>query len=137
MKKAFTLLEIMVVVLILGLLATLIVPNIIAEAEKTKRKIVCIQMQNIYNALNNFKLQYGHYPSTEEGLKALIQNPDPNSYSDYKPFLDTKTLPKDPWGTPYIYINDNEKIEIISLGADKKEGGEDENEDIKLSQCKK
>jgi len=138
-RNAFTLIEIMIVIIILGFLAALVMPNLMEQSEKAKKKIACIQMKTIEDALKSFKLQYGKFPSTEEGLNALIKNPDPQKYEDYPQngFLDTKTIPKDPWNHPYIYINNEENIDIISLGADGKEGGSGENADIKLSQCKK
>lgn len=138
-RKGFTLIEIMIVIIILGFLAALVMPNLMGQSEKAKRKITCIQMKTLEDALKGFKLQYGKYPSTEEGLKALITNPDPQKYEDYpnNGFLDTKTLPKDPWNSDFIYINNDGNIDIISLGADKKEGGSGENADIRLSDCKK
>jgi general secretion pathway protein G len=139
MRKGFTLIEIMIVVIILGLLASLVVPNLIGQGEKAKQKLVCVQMKSLKNALDSFKVQYGKYPSTEEGLKALIHNPNPEKYTDYpkEGFLSNDKLPKDPWGNNYIYINNDGKIDIISLGADGKEGGSGENKDIKLSQCQR
>ncbi len=137
MRKSFTLIEIMIVVLILGLLAALVVPNVIGQGEKAKQKLVCVQMKSLKDALDNFKIQEGTYPTTQEGLKALIQNPNPDKYKNYPKngFLGSKHLPKDPWGGDYIYINSGGNIDIISLGADKKEGGEGENKDIRFSQC--
>jgi len=137
MKKGFTLIEIMIVIIILGLLASLVVPNIIGQSEEAKQKIVCVQMKSLKDALDSFKIQQGLYPSTEEGLGALLKNPDPQKYKHYprNGYLGSKKLPKDPWGSDYIYINNNGEIDIISLGADKKEGGDGENKDIKFSQC--
>jgi len=137
MKKAFTLLEIMIVVVILGLLAALVVPNLIGQGEEAKKKLVCVQMKSLKNALDSFKVQEGRYPTTEEGLKALIKNPNPQKYKSYpsEGFLGSDKLPKDPWGGEYIYINQKGKIDIISLGADNKEGGSGENKDIRLSEC--
>ena len=137
MKRAFTLIEIMIVIVILGLLATLVVPNIIGQGEQAKQKLVCVQMKSLKDALDNFKIQEGNYPTTEEGLKALIQNPNPQKYKNYPSggFLGSKKLPKDPWGGDYIYVNNNGNIDIISLGADKKEGGSGENKDIRFSEC--
>ena len=137
MKKASTLIEIMIVIVILGLLATLVVPNIIGQGEQAKQKLVCVQMKSLKDALDNFKIQEGNYPTTEEGLKALIQNPNPQKYKNYPSggFLGSKKLPKDPWGGDYIYINNSGNIDIISLGADKKEGGSGENKDIRFSEC--
>ncbi len=137
MRRAFSLIELMVVILILGLLASFILPNLLGQGEDAKKKIVCIQMHSLKDAFKTFKLQNGTYPDTKEGIKALLQNPNPQKYKNYPKggFLDGKE-PLDPWQNPYIYINDNGNIEIISLGADGKEGGVDENADIKLSTCK-
>ncbi len=127
----------MIVIVILGLIASLVVPNLIGQSEKAKEKLVCIQMKSLKNALDSFKVDEGVYPSTEEGLKALIKNPDPQKYKNYPKdgFLNSKKLPKDPWGNDYIYVNNEGDIDIISLGADGKEGGKGENKDIRLSEC--
>jgi len=137
MKKAFTLIEIMIVIIILGLLASLVVPNLIGQSEQAKEKLVCVQMKSLKNALDSFKIQEGRYPTTEEGLMALVKNPNPQKYKNYPNggFLGNKKLPKDPWGDNYIYINQNGNIDILSLGADGKEGGSGENKDIRLSTC--
>ncbi|NPA87518.1 type II secretion system major pseudopilin GspG [Caminibacter pacificus] len=137
MKKAFSLIELMIVIIILGLIAGLVIPNIIGQGEQAKEKLVCVQMKNLKNALDSFKIQEGTYPTTQEGLKALIQNPNPQKYKNYPEggFLNSNKLPRDPWGHPYIYVNNGGKIDIISLGADGKEGGSGENKDIRLSEC--
>ena len=136
MKKGFSLIEIMIVIIILGLLAGLVLPNLLGQGEQAKRKIVCIQMESINDALKNFKMQNGMYPSTEEGLQALISNPDEEKYKSYPDggFLDGKE-PHDPWKNAYIYTNDESTIEILSLGADGKEGGSGEAADITMSSC--
>ncbi len=138
MRKGFSLIEIMIVIIILGLLAGLVLPNLLGQGEQAKRKIVCIQMQSIKDALKNFKLQNGMYPSTEEGIKALVSNPDEEKYKSYPNggFLDGKQ-PVDPWKNPYIYTNDDGTIDILSLGADGKEGGSSEAADIAMSSCNK
>ncbi|MRJ07260.1 MAG: type II secretion system protein GspG [Epsilonproteobacteria bacterium] len=138
-RKGFSLLELMIVIIILGLIAGLVVPNIIGQGERAKEKLVCIQMKNLKNALDSFKVEEGNYPTTQEGLKALIENPNPEKYPNYPKngFLNDKRLPKDPWGHDYIYVNAGGNIDIISLGADGKEGGSGENRDIRLSQCQK
>jgi len=138
MKKAFTLIELLIVIAILGLLAALVVPNVIGQSEQAKQKLVCVQEKSLKDSLDSFKVSEGTYPTTEEGLKALIQNPNPQKYKSYPNggFLGSDKLPKDPWGGDYIYINNNGKIDIISLGADNKEGGSGENKDIRLSECK-
>jgi general secretion pathway protein G len=137
MKKGFSLIEIMIVIVIMGLIAALVVPNIIGQGEQAKQKLVCVQMKSLKDALDSFKVQEGSYPTTQEGLEALIHNPDPEKYKNYPQggFLGSKKLPKDPWGGNYIYVNDNGNIDIISLGADHKEGGTGENKDIKFSEC--
>ena len=136
MKKGFTLIELLIVITILSLLASLVVPNIIGQGEEAKRKLVCIQEKSLKDALDSFKVTEGVYPTTEEGLKALIKNPNPEKYKSYPKngFLKDGKLPKDPWGNDYIYVN-NGTVDIISLGADGKEGGNGENKDIKLSEC--
>jgi len=125
--------ELMVVIIILGLLAGLVMPNIIGKGEQAKQKIVCVQMENIANALQMFKLSNGSYPDTSEGLEALIKNPDSQKYPNYEPGYLQK-LPSDPWKSKYIYIKTDNGFDLISLGADKKEGGKDENKDIKFSE---
>lgn len=138
-RKAFSLIELMIVILILGLLAAMVMPSLTGKGEEAKRDLVCVQMKSIYNgALDMFKINNSMYPSTKEGLVALIKNPDEEKYSNYSLsgyFKDSK-LPKDSWGSNFIYINNSESIEIISLGADKREGGEGGSKDIKMSECK-
>ena len=139
MRKAFSLIELMIVIVILGLLAAMVMPNLTGKGEEAKRKLACVQMKSIYNgALDMFKVDNGTYPSTEEGLRALTSNPDPAKYPNYSQsgyFKDNK-LPKDSWGNDFIYVNDNGHVEIISLGSDRKEGGSGEAADIKLSECR-
>lgn len=126
-KKAFSLIELMIVIVILGLLAAMVVPNLTGQAEKAKKDIVCNQMLSIYNGvLDQYKVENSNYPSTEEGLEKLAKD---GFFKDAK-------IPKDSWSNEFIYINDDGVIEIISLGADKKEGGKDSNADIKMSECK-
>ena len=139
MRKGFSLIELMIVIVILGLLAAMVMPSLTGKGEEAKRKLVCVQMKSIYNgALDMFKVDNGTYPSTEEGLKALVANPDAEKYPNYSGsgyFKDNK-LPKDSWGHDFIYLNEDGKVELISLGADGKEGGSGEAADIKLSECK-
>ncbi|WP_353661208.1 type II secretion system major pseudopilin GspG [Hydrogenimonas sp. SS33] len=138
-RKAFSLLELMIVIIILGLLSALVLPNLLGKAESAKRKLVCIQMKQIEEALKSFKFDNGMYPTTEEGLRALLHNPDPEKYTNYavSGYLEGKTLPKDPWKHPYIYINEGGEINLISLGADGKEGGEGDGKDITLQECER
>ncbi len=137
MKKGFTLIELLIVIVILGILATFLVPKIMqkpdeARVAKAKNDIIAIE-----TALKMYKMDNGVYPTTMQGLKALIQKPStPPIPQHYKEggYLDTNSVPKDPWGNPYIYRSpgDNSRAyEIISLGADGKEGGSGVNADIK------
>ncbi len=139
LRKAFSLMELMIVIIILGLLASLIMPNLIGKGEQAKRKLVCIQMKTISESLKMFKMEQGNYPDTEMGIKALISNPDPEKFTSYPKggYLDSKTVPKDPWKHPFIYVLSDDGFELISLGADGKEGGKNENEDILFSKCLK
>ena len=126
-RRAFSLIELMIVIVILGLLAAMVMPSLTGKGEEAKKNLACVQMKGIYNgALDMYKLKNSVYPSTEEGLELLAKSGE---------FKDSK-LPKDSWGNNFIYINNDGTIEIISLGADKKEGGKDSASDIKMSECK-
>ena len=137
MKKAFSLLELLVVILILGILAAFVAPNLIGAGEKAKRDLVCTQMSSVAQALKMFKLDNGSYPETEEGLQALMKNPDPDKYPNYstQPYLEK--LPKDSWRNPFTYIKKDNTFDLISFGADRKEGGEGEAADIYYSKCQR
>ena len=139
MRAGFTLMELMIVIVILGLLSALVLPNIMGKAEDAKVRLVCIQMKNIEEALKSFKFDNGRYPDTEEGLKALITNPDETKYKSYATggYLDGENLPIDPWKNHYIYLNESGDVNLISLGADGKERGENADKDITLKDCKK
>lgn len=127
-KNGFSLIELMIVIVILGLLAAMVMPSLTGKGEEAKRDLVCVQMKSVYDgALDMYKIKNSVYPSTEEGLKLLTKT---DSY-----FKDAK-MPKDSWGKEFIYLNNDGDIELISLGADKKEGGKDEGKDIRLSECK-
>lgn len=131
--------ELMIVIIILGLLAALVMPNLIGKSEQAKQGLVCIQMENIRNALDSFKLDNGSYPDTEQGLDALIKNPDSERYVNFANggYFKNAVLPKDPWKHHFIYTKDDSGINLISLGADGKEGGKDENKDITYADCAK
>ena len=107
-RKAFSLIELMIVIVILGLLAAMVMPSLTGKGEEAKRNLVCVQMKSIYNgALDMFKINNSMYPTTEEGLEALVKNPDAEKYSNYSSsgyFKDSK-LPKDSWGSKFIYLN--------------------------------
>ena len=143
-KAGFTLIELMVVLVILGLLATFIGPKIMSRPDDARVSKAINDMQAIETALKMYKLDTGVYPTTEQGLKALIEKPEsepvPNGYKQGG-YLDTSSVPKDPWNNNYIYRSpgeaDDRDYEIISLGADGKEGGTNYNADIKSYEMKK
>ena len=136
-KKGFSLIELMVVIVILGLLATFLLPKIINRPDEARITKAKSDIKSIESALKLYKLDNGIYPTTEQGLQALITKPETEPIpKNWKKggYLDTNSLPKDPWGNSYIYRSpgENERdYEIISLGADGKEGGQDNDADIK------
>lgn len=134
-RKAFTLIELLIVIVILGGLAAVVAPGLMDAADEAKRDTVCLKMNDLKKRFDMFKLDNGVYPDTEEGFEALLSNPDAEKYPNYRtqPYL--KELPKDAWKTPFVYINQGDAIEIISYGADRKEGGENNNKDILFSEC--
>ena len=129
----FTFIEIMVVVAILAILAALVVPRIMGRTDDAKRTATKVQIRNIEGALQLYKLDNGVYPSTEQGLKALVEKPSvgviPKKWKigGYIP-----KLPEDPWANPYKYLSPSQKgdYELISLGTDGEVGGEGINADI-------
>jgi general secretion pathway protein G len=129
--------ELMIVIMILGLLTAIVVPNLVGQSERARRDLVCIQMKTIGESLQMFRADFGNYPQLDEGLNALISNPDALRYKNYPNggYLSAKSTPKDSWGTEYIYIIDGENFDIVSLGRDKKEGGNGDDEDIYFSKC--
>jgi len=122
MRKAFSLMELMVVIVILGLLASFVLPSLTGKGEEAKQKLTCVQMKSISSALKMYKIDHSSYPSTEEGLKFLAE----------KNYFEDKRVPKDSWGSEYIYTTSNDGFDILSLGANKNEGGGD---DISYSNC--
>lgn len=128
----------MIVIVILGLLASFVMPNILGQSEKAKKGLVCTQMESIKNTLRMFKVDNGTYPTTEEGLEALAENPSEEKYKNYASgsYFTDAILPRDSWGNNFVYLNEDGEIEIISLGADGAEGGKDEGADITLTGCR-
>jgi len=137
MRKGFSLLELLVVILILGILAAFVAPNLIGAGEKAKRDLVCSQMANVAQALKMFKLDNGTYPDTEEGLQALLQNPDEEKYPNYSSHPYLEKMPKDSWRNQFVYIKTDDGFDLVSYGADRKEGGSGEGADIYYSKCQK
>ena len=137
-RRGFSLIELMIVIIILGLLASLVMPNIMGKGEEAKRKLVCVQMKNIGETLKMFKIDNGVYPGTEEGLEALVSNPDAEKYPNYarSGYFEENKLPKDSWQNDFVYIGLEGGFDLISLGADRQEGGSDDGADIRYSECK-
>jgi general secretion pathway protein G len=129
----FTFIEIMVVVAILAILAALVVPRIAGRTDEAKRTAAKVQIRNLEGALQLYKLDTGVYPTTEQGLKALVEKPTVGVIpKNWKPGGYIGKVPADPWGNPYKYISPSPKgdFEILSLGGDGEPGGEGKNADI-------
>ncbi|WP_091816348.1 type II secretion system major pseudopilin GspG [Marinobacter mobilis] len=132
-QRGFTLIEIMVVMVILGLLVAIVAPNIMGRGDQAKITIAETQMNNISNALDLYRLDNSHYPSTQQGLEALVTepagSPEPKNWN---PDGYMKSVPEDPWGNPFEYISPgvDGDYDLISLGADGQQGGDGDNADI-------
>ncbi len=132
-QKGFTLIEIMVVVVILGILGALVVPNILGRTGEARGTAAKSDIQSISNALDLYKLDNHTYPSTDQGLEALVSKP--SGYPEAKNWNANgylKRLPQDPWGNEYQYVSpgSNGAFDLYSLGADSREGGENDAADI-------
>ncbi|MGV7931230.1 MAG: type II secretion system major pseudopilin GspG [Spirochaetota bacterium] len=133
----FTLIELMIVIAIIGILSIIVVPRFMDLPQKARVTATKIQIGSLETALKQYNLDNGVYPTTEQGLIALVQKPTsepiPNNYNE-SGYLDKKEVPKDPWGRDYIYRSPGDQgndYEIMSLGADGRDGGEGVNGDIK------
>jgi len=130
-QAGFTLIEIMVVMVIIGLLMALVGPNLIGRSEKAKVQAAAMQIERLGTVLDTFRLDVGRYPTTQEGLQVLVQRPMGVDRWD-GPYLN-KGVPKDPWDRPYLYRSPGEAgrpYDLYSLGADGAPGGTDNNRDI-------
>ncbi len=135
-SKGFTLIELMVVIVILGILAGLVLPRFMGRTEEAKKTKARLQIENLESALKLYKLDNGAYPTTDQGLEALVVKPStgtvPRNWRDGG-YLEKGKIPEDPWGRPYVYISPgikNKDFDLKSFGADGEEGGEEENADI-------
>jgi len=134
-QRGFTLIELMVVIVILGILAGLIIPRIMGRPEEARRMKARVQIESIETALKLYKLDNGSYPSTEQGLEALVEAPSvgqlPRAWRDGG-YLEKGRVPKDPWDNEFIYLSPgvNSDFDLISYGADGEPGGEDKDRDV-------
>jgi len=130
-ERGFTLIELLVVLVILGLIAAFAVPQVMKYLARAKTDAAAIQIQRLSSVLDLYRLDVGHYPSTAEGLKALVERPD-NAEQWDGPYLKTADGLKDPWGRPYQYSQPGTHgtFDLYSLGADGQEGGDGENKDV-------
>jgi len=134
-RGGFTLIEIMVVIVILAMLAALVGPRLMGRTDDAKITDARVQIKNIETALKLYKLDSGSYPSTEQGLGALVAKPTvgviPNNYKEGG-YLESKKMPKDPWGNDYLYVSPGEHgdYDLFSYGSDGAKGGDGKNADI-------
>lgn len=133
----FTLIELLVVIVIIGVLASVVGPRFFGRAEQGKIAAARSQIENMAIALDNYQLDTGYYPSSEQSLKALVQQPsgNPPAQGWRGPYLKTKQLPKDPWGSEFLYESPGkvniEWYDLMSYGKDLREGGDGDAADIK------
>jgi len=131
LQRAFTLIELMVVLVIIGVLAALIVPNVLERADDARVTAAHTDVNNLMQALKLYRLDNQRYPTAEQGLQALLVRPTAGPAApNWKPYVEK--LPNDPWGRSYQYMNPGIKgeIDVLSLGADGQPGGEGKNADI-------
>lgn len=134
--QGFTLIEIMVVVVIIGILIGLVAPNILSRVDESRVTAARTDITTLESALEMYRLDNHHYPTTDQGLQALIAkpngSPEPRNWNS-QGYLKKGKLPKDPWGNDYRYISpgsDRRAFEIYSMGADGREGGEGYDADL-------
>ena len=134
-NRGFTLIELMVVIIILGILAMYVAPKIMSRPGEARQVKARLDIQNLENALKLYKLDNGIYPTTEQGLLALVEQPETGTIpKKWKSggYLEKVRVPKDPWGNEFVYLSPGLKgdFDIISYGLDGVPGGEEENKDV-------
>jgi len=134
-NRGFTLIELMVVIVILGILAMYVAPKIMSRPGEARQVKARLDIQNLENALKLYKLDNGIYPTTEQGLQALVEQPETGTVpKKWKSggYLEKGKVPKDPWGNDFVYLSPGLKsdFDIISYGLDGVPGGEEENKDV-------
>ena len=130
--RGFSLVELLVVLVILGLLIGLVAPTFMGRAEKSRGDVAKVQIEYLHSALKTYRLDIGRYPSTDQGLGSLVQAPAEVAEYWHGPYLDNE-VPLDPWRNPYRYSYPADNLQglaLYSLGADGTEGGEGDNADI-------
>ena len=133
MRRGFTMVELMAILIIIGLLATLVVTKVAGKIDQAKVTTTKVNLKMLHNAVNQFKMDTGRFPEEDEGLMALVEQP--GDVVNYEPdgYLETTEIPQDGWGEEFIYERYPESgkaFVIKSLGADKQEGGEDFDADL-------
>ncbi|WP_332741382.1 type II secretion system major pseudopilin GspG [Hydrogenophaga sp.] len=131
LQRGFTLIELMVVLVIIGVLAALIVPNVLDRADDARVTAAKTDVNNLMQALKLYRLDNQRYPTGEQGLNALVVKPTASPVPpNWRPYLDK--LPADPWSRPYQYLNPGLKgeVDVLSLGADGQPGGENRDADV-------